>query len=67
MLHPYLYLIVFAEGMVGTAALLDALGVMNVYYQHKIRNDSSVVVSYGSIDGSFEGGTLKATTLSGSY
>ncbi len=58
---------VFAEGMVGTAILLDAIGVYNVYYQHKLSNKGNVVFSVGSISGTYLGSSLTATSYAVSY
>lgn len=59
---------VFAQGnMIGTAPLLDGLGVVNLYYQGKINDSSAWVVGYSSVSGSFGGGTITATMFSGGY
>ena len=58
---------VFAEGMVGTAVLLDTLGVYNAYYQHKLSNKGNVVFAVGNISGSYLGSTVSATSFAVSY
>jgi len=52
---------------VGTAPLLLGLGVTNVYAQFPLGDQSAVQVTYATINGSYSGGTLNASTYSASY
>jgi len=58
---------VFAEGMIGTAALLDGLGLVNVYYQHKLSDSSAVAVGYLTGTGSVAGGSITVSSFSAGY
>jgi len=58
---------VFAEGMVGTAVLADGLGLMNLYYQHKLSDSSSAVLGYTTGTGDVSGGSITLTSFSAGY
>jgi hypothetical protein len=60
-----------ADGnVIGTGVFHDAVGVLNIYYQHKLSDSGAVVLGYGSVNaidlgGSF--GTLTASAIGVSY
>jgi len=58
---------VFADGMVGTGLIADGVGLVNVYYQHKLSEGSGVTVGYSSLSGSYLDANIKLTSLAVSY
>jgi len=59
---------VFAEGMIGTHVIADAVGVTNLYYQHKLGDSSALNIGYVTLSGiDITGGTVTASSYSVSY